>query len=441
MAAGLGIAAGAFAQNYAQAMGLRSRLDSEKQQQEANSIKLQRERDFDAAQKELGAMHKSFLDTGYDFVGNKPYDPVPDGGITPPGAARPTDPYTDSARVKAYYDRVTPLLEKQAYATGKDFLGVRKQVDDLRRGQFVERVGSALSMIEAGDEAGIKNLQAVYDMYPDGRKITGGKINQDGTVLLQYEQNGQAGERTISKDQLVNFGKLALNPADAAKLRFQLLETQKDRDFKSGEGQKDRDLRAGEGKADREFRASEGKAEREFRTGERLGTQNYELPFKEGALGVSRQNAASSRLSAEASARNADTNAEIKRDALETNRTVRQTAADARAEKDAQGFFSNAFGTSEFKVKTDEEVKALLPKQKQAYEQARAKQAQNRARSNAASGLWDLNGRNLSPSFITNALPIIERRLQGGKGVDGTDPDTGLPYVNINGKKVLIPKD
>jgi hypothetical protein len=120
---------------------------------------------------------------------------------------------------------------------------------------------------------------------------------------------------------------------------------------------------------------------------------------------------------------------------------VRRTAADAKAEGDAQKFFNNAFGTSDFKVKTDDEVKALAPRQKLAYESARAKQMQNRARSNAASGLWDLNGRSLTPSFITNALPIIERRLQDGKGVDGTDPDTGLPYVNINGKKVLIPKD
>lgn len=451
MAAGLGIAAGAFAQNYAQALGLRSRLDAEKQQQEANEIELRRKRDFEAAQKELAGLHQNFLNTNYDFVNNKPYEQAPEGGITPPGAMRPTDPYTDSARVKAYYDRITPLLERQAYATGKDFLGVRQQVDALRKGQFVERVGSALSMIEAGDEAGIKNLQAVYDMYPDGRKITGGKINQDGTVLLQYEQNGQAGERVISKEQLVNFGKLALNPADAAKLRFQLLESQKDREFKSGEGEKDRTFRAGEGEKDRTFRsgegekdrtfrAGEGEKERTWRTGERVGAQDYELPFKQGALGVSRQNAESSRISANAASKNADTNAEIKRDTLDTNRAIRSTAANAEAEAKAQKHFGTAFGLGDFKVKTDEEVKALLPKQREEYAKARAKAEQSRARSNAASGLWELNGRTLSPSFITSSMGLIEQRIQSGK-VDGTDPESGLPYVNINGKKVLLPKD
>ena len=452
MAAGLGIAAGAFAQNYAQAMGLRSRLDAEKQQQEMNNIRLQRERDFDQAQKELAGMHQNFLNPNYDFVNNKPYDPVPEGGITPPGASRPTDPYTDSARVKAYYDRITPLLERQAYATGKDFLGVRQQVDALRKNQFVERVGSALAMIEAGEEAGIKNLQAIYEMYPDGRKITGGKINEDGTVLLQYEQNGQAGERTISKEQLVNFGKLALNPADAAKLRFQLLENQKGREFTDDQRRKSETFTDDQRRKGESFTTSERLGTQDYRTGERVAGQEftdqqrraaetYELPFKQGMLGVAQENARSGRISAEAAAKNANTNETIKRDTLDTNRVVRQTAADAKAEKDAQSFFSNAFGTSDFKVKTDDEVKALLPKQKQAYEAARVKHAERVARRNAATGLWDLNDRKLAPSFISSALPLIEQRIREGKPADGTDPGTGLPYVNINGKKVLLPKD
>jgi hypothetical protein len=169
--------------------------------------------------------------------------------------------------------------------------------------------------------------------------------------------------------------------------------------------------------------------------------QNYELPFKKGALGVAQQNAGSYRISAEATATNAATNAQIKTDTLKTNDTVRKAAADAKVEREAQGFFNNAFGTSDFKVKTDDEVKVLLPKQKKAYEEARAKHEQRTARRNAATGLWDLNGRKLTPSFITSALPLIEKRVMSDKPSDGTDPETGLPYVNINGKKVLLPKD
>lgn len=437
--AGLGIAAGAFAQNYAQAMGLRSRLDSEKQQQELTDIKLQSEREFRELQKQQGDLYKQFLDPNFDFSNNKPYE-VQQGGITPPGQVRPQDPYMDSNRVNAYYDRMAPMLERQAVLGGKDPFAIRREIKNMRKEQFVERVGSALSMIEAGDDAGIKNLQAVYDMYPDGRKITGGRINEDGSVLLQYEQNGNAGERVVSRQQLVEYGKLALNPADAVKLRVQLLESQKDRDLKSSEGAADRGVKVSEGTADRELKANEGEKDRNWRTKERLGAQDYELPFKQGLLGVAQQNADSTRTSANAQARNAATNESVKKDAVDTNRVIRQTAADAEAEKKAQNFFGNAFGTNDFKVKTDDEVKALLPKEKEAYARAREKQAQSRARGNAASGLWQLNDRKLSPSFIASALPIIEQRVQSGK-VDGTDADTGLPYVNINGKKVLLPKD
>lgn len=436
----LGIAAGAFAQNYAAARGLKSRLDSEKQQQELTNIKLQSEKEFRQLQTDMGGLYKQFLDPSFDFANNKPYE-VQQGGITPPDQAqRPRDPYMDPARVKSYYDRLAPMLERQAVLSGKDPFTVRRELNNMRKEQFVERVGSALSMIEAGDEGGIKNLQAVYDMYPDGRKITGGKINEDGSVLLQYEQNGKPGERVVSRQQLLEYGKLALNPADAVKLRVQLLENQKDRDFRRSEREAGQDFTRTERVAGQGFRVKEREAEQAWRTGEREASQTYELPFKQGALDVSKQNADSSRVSANAAARNAQTNAEIKRDTAETNKVVRQAAADAKVEREAQKFFDAAFGTSDFKVKTDEQVKALLPKQKKAYEEAREKHEARAARRNAASGLWDLNGRRLAPSFISNAMPAIEQRVVAGK-FDGTDAETGLPYVNINGKKVLLPKD
>lgn len=268
MATGLGIAAGAFADNYARAMGLRSQLDDAearrglmKTQQEAANLQLEQQKALVESQKAIADDYKNFLDPNFDYVGGKPMEPQ--AGIAAPGTAPvKMDPFKDSARVGALYDRQATLLERQAALAGKNPLEVRAQFDKLRKDQFVERVGGALSLIEAGDEAGIKQLQGVYDLYPDGRKITGGKINQDGSVLLQYEQNGQAGERVISKDQLLQFSKLALNPADAAKLRFQLIEKQKDRDFEGSQLDKRLTFTAGENEKDRNLKGSEGDKDR-----------------------------------------------------------------------------------------------------------------------------------------------------------------------------------
>lgn len=437
MAAGLGIAAGAFAQNYAQAMGLRSRLDSEKQQQEANEIKLQRERDFNAAQKELADMHKSFLDTNYDFVNNKPFE-AQQGGITPPGQQRPTDPYTDSARVKAYYDRITPLLERQAYATGKDFLGVRKQVDDLRKNQFVERVGSALAMIEAGDEAGIKNLQAVYDMYPDGRKITGGKINQDGTVLLQYEQNGQAGERLLSKDQLVNFGKLALNPADAAKLRFQLIESQKERDFRSGEGQKDRDFRSGEGQKDRDFRSGEGQKDRDFRSGEgqkdrdfRSGEGQKDRDFRVGEGNKDRSSR--ERISADDN-RSRERVAADNRAAEEPTRRARGIEAEAAAETRTQNYFNSRFQVdSKFAPKNESDLRGIGDSAREAYQRDLDRWNNSTKLSRTATNIAAAN-----QGVPLAKIAEVTERLNDGKMEVFKEDSSGRRFVNSNGKRIYL---
>jgi hypothetical protein len=42
---------------------------------------------------------------------------------------------------------------------------------------------------------------------------------------------------------------------------------------------------------------------------------------------------------------------------------------------------------------------------------------------------------------IAQAIPALQRRIADGKGADGIDPASGLPFVNINGKKILLPKD
>jgi hypothetical protein len=153
-------------------------------------------------------------------------------------------------------------------------------------------------------------------------------------------------------------------------------------------------------------------------------------------------------MQGKAGLQNAATNAEVKRDMAatnkdtrETNAVIRKSAEASRTEGEAQKFFRNSFGVGNFAVKTKDEIEAMTDDQQKGYAAARQKAATAEARANAASGLWDLNSRTLSPSFIATAIPVIEARIRSGKGADGTDTDTGLPFINVNGKKVLIPKD
>lgn len=412
----LGIAAGAFAQNYAQAKGLRSRLDSEKQQQEAADIRLRREREFDAAQKELADMHKNFLNPAFDFVANKPYE-QPQGGIAGPDAARPAvDPYADSARVKAYYDRITPVLERQAFASGKDVLGVREQVNTLRKNQFVERVGNAINLIEAGDAAGFKQLQAVYDMYEDGRKITGGRFNEDGTVVLQYEQGGQAGERTLSREQLASYGRMALNPADAAKLRYQIVESEKDRKFR-------RDERV----AGQDFARDERVAGQEYKTGEREAGEKFTVTRDEatrlfqGTQGrLDRENrvtVAGMQIAADAPAREARTRNNETQDQLE-----------------AQKYFNNRFQVNaSFAPKPESEVKALIGSQKEAYTRDLARWEQATKLSRAADSFYALN-RGVPLATIAAATEKINK----GQLEIFRDNQAERRFVNYNGKRIYL---
>ena len=136
------------------------------------------------------------------------------------------------------------------------------------------------------------------------------------------------------------------------------------------------------------------------------------------------------------------------RDNAETNRTTR--AANALIQERAQGIkedeaaarhFGSAFGVKEFEVKPKDEIDAMLPAQKAAYEAARKENASRREVASYAQGIYSLNERKISPAAISAAIPVLKQRIASGKGADGIDQASGLPYVTINGKKILLPKD
>lgn len=406
----LGIAAGAFAQNYAAAKGLKSRLASEKQQQELTDIELQSKREFRDLQKQQGDLYKQFIDPNFDFVGNKPYE-VQQGGITPPGQVRP-EPYMDSARVNAYYDRMAPMMERQAQLTGKDPLLVRREIQNMRKEQFVERVGNALAMIYAGNEEGIKGLQGAYQLFPDGRTITGGKINQDGSVLLQYEQGGTAGEKVISRDQLMELGKLALNPADAVKLRVQLAENQKNRKHET-------DL------TDKKITATATENDKNRTAESQIVDRRIKASADEGAA---------DRASREKTA--GQDRASRERMNAEDNR-VRQTVADTQqrrdAETEAQKYFRNRFSVPQFTPKPESEVKNLFGEQKKAYERDLQNFTERESLARTADNIFGAN-QGLPKSKIAQVTEGLRDKKYEVFQEDGS----GRRFVTESGKRIYL---
>jgi hypothetical protein len=142
-------------------------------------------------------------------------------------------------------------------------------------------------------------------------------------------------------------------------------------------------------------------------------------------------------IAAATAADNAKTNATTR----DYNNEVRRRAADRADDESAAKFFGSTFGLKELEVKTKDEVEALMPDQRKAYEQTRQEQSKRRELAGYAQNIYTLNERKVAAPVIAQAIPALQRRIADGKGADGIDPASGLPFVNINGKKILLPKD
>jgi hypothetical protein len=142
-------------------------------------------------------------------------------------------------------------------------------------------------------------------------------------------------------------------------------------------------------------------------------------------------------IAAATAADNAKTNATTR----DYNQEARRRAADRSDDESAAKFFGSTFGIKEMDVKTDEEIKALMPDQQKAYATARQEQSKRRELAGYAQNIYTLNERKVAAPVIAQAIPALQRRIADGKGADGIDPASGLPFVNINGKKILLPKD
>lgn len=174
---------------------------------------------------------------------------------------------------------------------------------------------------------------------------------------------------------------------------------------------------------------------------EKLIEWNVARQDKAFQQGLDERRVASDESRAKTAAATAADNARTNATTRDYNQDARRRAADRADDESAAKFFSGAYGLKELDVKTDKEIENLMPDQQKAYAQAREQQAKRREKVVTAMNLYQLNERKIPPSVLAQAIPALERRLADGKGADGIDSATGLPFVNFNGKKILVGRD
>jgi hypothetical protein len=328
----------------------------------------------------------------------------------PPAQTAPSNPFVTKASptdLDRAYDLKAKALQLSLVAKGDidKAMQVPKMMRELRDFDWTNKVGASLSGMVVNAPGAREAFATVYNMVNDGYSldVKSGKFDP---------QNGWTGLVRVN-DKTGGREPFDLSPTQAAVIA----QRYKDPAAVIQYVQNRSDIAKKQALEDRE-------------------------------VGAKETTAAAHTTSAAAAMKNANTNEEIKRDNAETNKTTRaanqailSNQERARTEGEAQKFFRNSFGVGDFSVKTADEVKAMLPDEKKAYAAARQKQEIAVSRMNAASGLWDLNQRKFTPSEISTMIPIIETRIKSGKGADGVDEASGLPFMNINGKKVLLPKD
>jgi hypothetical protein len=158
-------------------------------------------------------------------------------------------------------------------------------------------------------------------------------------------------------------------------------------------------------------------------------------------LKIKQQSADAETTKAGAYATMAIDNAATNRTQRAANTAIASRQQDLREDEAAQRTFGSAFGVKDFTVKTSDEVKAMMPTEREGYEKARVEHARRASSANDAYNIFQINQRAIPASEIVAALPKLQERLASGKGADGIDEKSGLPYVIYNGKKMLLPKE
>ena len=144
---------------------------------------------------------------------------------------------TSTQAADLHYSRIQPLLQQQAILSGKNPALVEKELKELRREGYAEKVFQAAQLLEAGDvENGSKILQPLYrKMFPDGtdvKSVAYDKAKDSLSMVTMSDGKESLVEMPRSKVvDMLNYG--ALNTGDAVKLKMREKEKALDRDFES----------------------------------------------------------------------------------------------------------------------------------------------------------------------------------------------------------------
>ena len=329
--------------------------------------------------------------------------PAP-GGIAAPGAAPAAAPVQSKAanpymtglendpdkdkKMDTYYERKSSALRKIYIAQGQYDKAeeVPKMMRQLRADNWSEKVGTAMASMAGGAPGAREAFAKVYGMVNDGWDLdpASGKFDAKTGAWAGLVRTKDGKKESFNLDAVgaMSIASKYKDPGEVVK--FVIDRQDKDKDFK----------------------------------------------IKQQTADAHTTSAGASVMSAKAAQTRAD-----------ADKTYANTLQGARAENEAMTTFNTTFGVREFQVKTSDEVKALMPDEKKAYETARGQSQLARIKANAASTLWNANDRAISPSIAAGAVEEILRRRAEGKREDGIDEKTKMPYINWVGKRVLVPKE
>jgi len=159
----------------------------------------------------------------------------------------------DTEGFNAYYDRLKPLMMKQAALSGVDPLLVEQSIDDKRKSKYAERLYTALGDIQAGNPVGFEKLKPVYNqMFKDKGTLIGGAYDQKtDSVTMNFtapgDESGKPQSMTLPREAFVKQAFAYLNTSDAIRFETQDLARQaserRKEAFESGENEKNRGLK------------------------------------------------------------------------------------------------------------------------------------------------------------------------------------------------------
>jgi hypothetical protein len=240
LAAGLG----GLAQGFAQGLKLRSDLEDAQanrefrqkqagimeQQRELNQLEINKGARMQETQRRIAEEFQNFKNYGGDYAQFKPQTE----GV---GANAPLDPFQNFKAIDFHYDRMKGLLQEQALIAGKDPFEVERSVRALRKENYMEDLGRAMTAFRLGDPSAVDTIKGVYNKsFRDGNQMTGGTFDEaSGKFVFEFKtKDGNVVPRSFSRDEILDtLSRGAMNVADAAKLDMQARENEKQRGHES----------------------------------------------------------------------------------------------------------------------------------------------------------------------------------------------------------------